>query len=120
VLRQLGNVRRHPPRLIPGEQLGRRAPTGFVLKIKIAERLPDVIAHDEAGVVGLIDRPRWWEAARLPSISDAWCIFIETALLRPFYSHGPTSKFRAAVAFWLRYFRSWFDRLVNGGAVTVA
>ncbi len=43
-LRQLGEVRRQPPRLVPGEQLGRRAPTGFLLEIKIRERLPGGVA----------------------------------------------------------------------------
>jgi hypothetical protein len=31
----------------PGEQLGRRAPTGFVLEVEVAERLPVVVADDE-------------------------------------------------------------------------
>jgi hypothetical protein len=43
-LRQLGEVRRHPPRLILGQQLGRRAPTGFFLEIEITKRLPVPVA----------------------------------------------------------------------------
>ncbi|MGC2632020.1 MAG: hypothetical protein WA265_19030, partial [Rhodomicrobium sp.] len=39
-LRQLGELRRHAAGLVPREQLGRRAPTGLVLEIEIAERLP--------------------------------------------------------------------------------
>jgi len=31
-LRQLREVRRHPPRFVPGEQLSRRAPPGLVLE----------------------------------------------------------------------------------------
>ncbi len=38
-LRQLGEVHRQPARLVPGQQLGRRAPTGLVREVKIAERL---------------------------------------------------------------------------------
>jgi len=38
-LRQLGEVRRHPPRLALGEQLRRRAPTGLVLETDAGERL---------------------------------------------------------------------------------
>ena len=33
------------------------------------------------------------------------------ALLQPFYRHGPTAKFAAAVAFWLRHFGVCFARL---------
>jgi len=43
------------------ERLRRRAPTGFVLEIEIAERLPVVVADDEAGV---LDGPGRREAAR--------------------------------------------------------
>ena len=35
---------------LAGEQLGRRAPTGLVLKIHVGERLPVVVADDGAGV----------------------------------------------------------------------
>jgi hypothetical protein len=38
-LRQLGEVRHHPPRLALGEQLRRRAPTGLVLETDAGERL---------------------------------------------------------------------------------
>ena len=43
-LPQLGEVRRQPPRLVAGEQLGRRAPTGLLLEVEIAERLPGIVA----------------------------------------------------------------------------
>ena len=56
-LRHLGEARRHPLGLVLGEQLGSRAPTGLVLEIEIAQRLPGRIADNEAGVVCLIDRP---------------------------------------------------------------
>ncbi len=59
-----GEVRRHPPRLVPGEQLRRRAPAGFILEIEIAERLPVRVADDEAGVVVLFDRPWRGKATR--------------------------------------------------------
>ena len=49
-LRQFGEVRRHPPRFVPGEQINRRALTWLVLEIEIAERLPRAVADDEAGV----------------------------------------------------------------------
>ena len=40
-----------------------------------------------------------------------WRLCIEAALLQPFYSHGPTAKFAAAGAFWLRHFGVRFDKL---------
>jgi hypothetical protein len=48
-LRQLGEVRRHPPRLVAGKHLGHRSPTGLLLEIEIAERLAGTVADDEAG-----------------------------------------------------------------------
>jgi hypothetical protein len=45
---QLGDIRRHPPRLTPREQLGRRSPAGLILEIDIRKRLAAVVAHDEA------------------------------------------------------------------------
>ena len=62
-LRQLGEVCRRPPRLVAGEQLRRRSPTGLVLEVEVAERLPGAVADDEAGVVVLLDRPGRREAA---------------------------------------------------------
>ncbi len=59
----------------------------------------------------------------LPANSGAWRLFIEPALLQPFYSHGPTAKFAAAVAFLLRHFGVCFARLAAKGStreVTVA
>ena len=50
-------------------KLGRRAPTGLLLEIEIAERLPGRVADDEARVVVLLDGPGWREAARHPSPS---------------------------------------------------
>jgi len=38
--RQLGEVHCQPPRLVAGQQLGREAPTWFLLEIEVAERLP--------------------------------------------------------------------------------
>jgi hypothetical protein len=38
------------PRLVAGEELGRRAPPRLVLEIDVGERLPVVVADDEAGV----------------------------------------------------------------------
>ncbi|MGO9681155.1 MAG: NAD(P)-binding domain-containing protein [Beijerinckiaceae bacterium] len=63
-LRRLGEVRRQPPRFVPGQQLGRRAPTGLVLEVEIPERLPGGVLHDEARIVVLLDDPRRREAAR--------------------------------------------------------
>jgi len=63
-LRQLGEVHRHPPRLVLGEQLGRWSSAGLLLEIEIAERLPGAVADDEAAVVCLLVRPGWQEAAR--------------------------------------------------------
>ena len=45
-LRQLGEIDRHPPRLVAGQAIGRRAPTGLVLEIEIGERLPGDVAHE--------------------------------------------------------------------------
>jgi hypothetical protein len=54
-------IARQPPRL--GSFAAER-PTRLVLEIEVAERLPGVVADDEAGVVMLLDRPGRWEAAR--------------------------------------------------------
>jgi hypothetical protein len=56
-LRQLGDVRRDPPRLIAGQQLRRRSPAGLILEIDVGERLAGVVLHDEAGV-RFLDDPR--------------------------------------------------------------
>ncbi len=47
-LRQLGEVRRDPPRLVAREQLSRRSSARLVLEIDVGERLPASVAHDEA------------------------------------------------------------------------
>ena len=47
-LRQLGDVRRDPPRLVFGEQFGRRLPSGLLLEIDIRQLLPGVVDHDKA------------------------------------------------------------------------
>jgi hypothetical protein len=44
-LRQLGDIRRDPPRLVAGQELGRGAPTGLILEIDMRERLPVVIGR---------------------------------------------------------------------------
>ena len=54
---QLGEIRCNPPRLIACKQIGRRAPVGLVLEIDVGKRLPVAVLHNEAGVVGLLDRP---------------------------------------------------------------
>jgi len=43
---QLGEVRRHAAGLVAGEQLGRRAPPGFVLEIEIPKCLPGGVLHE--------------------------------------------------------------------------
>ena len=48
-VRQLGDVRRDAPRLVARHQSRRRSPTGLLLEIGVGERLPVVIADDEAG-----------------------------------------------------------------------
>jgi hypothetical protein len=64
---QLGlfrEVRRHPPRLIPGQQLGRRAQTELFLEVEIRQRLPVLVADDEARVVVFFERSRVRESGR--------------------------------------------------------
>ena len=61
--RYVGN----PSSLIFGEQLGRRSPSWLILEIDVCERLADVVAHDEAGIVVLVDRPRWRSGANRAS-----------------------------------------------------
>jgi hypothetical protein len=39
-VRQLREIHRHAARLVLAEQLGRRPPTGLVLEVEVAERLP--------------------------------------------------------------------------------
>jgi hypothetical protein len=60
--RQLGDTRRDPPRLVLGEHLRRRSPTGLFLKIDIGELLTVAVLHDEAGIVVFLDRPGRREA----------------------------------------------------------
>ena len=56
--RQLGEVRRHAPRLVANEQVGGCSSTRFVLEIKICQRLLVGILHDEARIIKLLDGPR--------------------------------------------------------------
>ena len=42
--------------LVAGEELRRRAPSRLLLKIDVGERLPGIVADDEAGIL-LVDRP---------------------------------------------------------------
>jgi len=60
-LRQLGDVCGDAPRLVAGEQLGRRAASRLILEVNVGERLAAVVADDEAGV-GLLDGPGRREA----------------------------------------------------------
>ena len=53
----------HPPRLILGEQLCRRAPPRFLFEVEVPERLPSGVPHDEACIIMLLDRPGRREAA---------------------------------------------------------
>jgi hypothetical protein len=47
-LRHLSHVDSDAPRLVAGQQVGSGSTTRFVLVIQISERLPAVIADDEA------------------------------------------------------------------------
>ena len=49
-MRGLSNVGPDPPRLVAGEQLGRRTSFRLLLEIEVGERLPVGVADDEAGV----------------------------------------------------------------------
>ncbi|MGB7745231.1 MAG: hypothetical protein WBL41_20840, partial [Terracidiphilus sp.] len=60
---QLSEVRRHAASLVSGEQLGRRAPTGLVLEVEVAERLSILVAYYEARIIVLLDGPGRREAA---------------------------------------------------------
>src|ERR1700691_2175850 len=60
---QSGSFASYPPGFVTSEQFGRCPSSGFIFEIDIREGLPVVIAHDEAGVVLLIERPRRREAA---------------------------------------------------------
>src|SRR6516164_4236663 len=81
-LRQLGDIRRDPPRLIFGGELGRRAPARFVLVKDVSELLFVCVAHDV--VVRLQpSKPRGREAAyeaRRP-IWNTYCFICGLALL---------------------------------------
>jgi hypothetical protein len=60
--RQLGDAGGDAPGLVSGEELRRRAASRLLLGIDVGQRLPVVIADDEAGV-GLLGGPRRREAA---------------------------------------------------------
>jgi hypothetical protein len=57
-LRQLRNIRCNPSRFKAGEQIGSRAPAGVTLEIYVSERLPVLVADDEACAVRFLDGPR--------------------------------------------------------------
>jgi hypothetical protein len=64
-LRQLSDVGGDAPGLVLGEQLGRRTPTGRVLDVEVAERLPVGVANDEAPACSSISQgggKRAWAA----------------------------------------------------------
>ena len=61
-LRQLGDIRRDPPRLVLGEELGRRPPVRLIGIIDVGKLLSVRVAYDV--VVRLqLGRPRGREAA---------------------------------------------------------
>ena len=47
-LRQLGDIRRDPSRLVFCEQLGRRSPARLILEIDISQLLFGALDHDKA------------------------------------------------------------------------
>ena len=51
VLRQLGDIRRDPARLILGKQFRRRSTARLILEIDTGKLLSVVVAHDIAGVL---------------------------------------------------------------------
>ena len=50
-LRHLGEIDRQPPRLVLGEQIGRRASAGLDLIVEIAKLLSVLVADDEANII---------------------------------------------------------------------
>ena len=60
---QLGDVDGDAPRFVLGQQVRRSASARLVLEVDIGQRVAVVIADDEAGMVRLIDGPRWRETA---------------------------------------------------------
>jgi hypothetical protein len=60
--RAVGDVGSDAPRLIFAQQLRRCLSPRLILEIDVGERLPVVVAHDEASV-GLVGGPRRREAA---------------------------------------------------------
>jgi hypothetical protein len=53
----LGGALEDAPRFVFDQQVGGRPSARLVLEIKIAERPPVLVAHDEAGSVHLVDGP---------------------------------------------------------------
>jgi hypothetical protein len=65
VLFAIGTRKTIPQRIISSRSLParhRRPPSRLILEIDIGERLPVVVAHDEAGGL-FLDCPRWWKTA---------------------------------------------------------
>ena len=52
------------PRLILRHEFGRGASSRLRLKIDVSHREIVAVPYDKAGVIGFIERPWWWEAAR--------------------------------------------------------
>jgi hypothetical protein len=63
--RQLRDIRRDPPRLVPGEQASGRSTARLRLIVDVAQCLPVVIPDDKAIPVMLFNIPRRREAAPL-------------------------------------------------------
>jgi hypothetical protein len=46
----LADIRRNPPRLVFGEQLGRRSPAGILLEIDVGDLLAVAVTDNKAGL----------------------------------------------------------------------
>jgi hypothetical protein len=104
-LRQLRKIHRNPPRLVPGQQLSRRAPSRLILEIDICKLLAAVIAHDEAHRL-FLDGPRRREAAGLGRPRTKGSIGRRAVFLLPRDIHLAGSYARRRLH---RYWR--FDRM---------
>ena len=56
---EIRDIGRYPPCLVAREQVGRRPPSGLGLEIHVSQRVPVVVANDEAASVVFFDVPRW-------------------------------------------------------------
>ena len=77
--------------LVLGEQIRCRPPTGLVLEVEVAERLPLGVANEEAGF-GFLRVPRWREAALGQAQRSCRSMMLSTSLMCSGHHRGTANE----------------------------